>query len=141
MKIYLAASYAERFNLRTRATQLEALGHEITSRWIYEPESNTELSDRVSAGTCTPEDIGELQGIACSDACHIFESNCIIMQSTEAPARGGRHFEMGIAYCLATGYEGRMRLIIIGSRPETVFYYLPAFEFVDSWDRAIELMT
>lgn len=36
MKIYLAAAWSRQAEIREFAPELEGLGHEITSRWLYE---------------------------------------------------------------------------------------------------------
>lgn len=133
MKIYLAGPYASRFDLRKQAKILEDLGHEITSSWIYESDKNDALSHRINQGTYNELDVIELRRIADYDMSDLYKADCVIMQSVEKPSRGGRHFEMGYALCLHH-YFKPVKLIIIGKHPETVFYFLPVFEFYETWD-------
>lgn len=105
MKIYLASRYERRFELIPIANELQDLGFEITSRWIY---GNHDDLPRV---TCAMEDLNDI------DAAEI-----IVLLSgpgnLEQPERGGRHFELGYASAIGK------RCFILGER-ENVFHHLP----------------
>ena len=60
MYIYLAARYSRRFEMQAVAKRLEALGHHITSRWIYG------LHDGVEDEICAQHDLHDLRQSTCS---------------------------------------------------------------------------
>jgi len=120
VRIYLAARYDRREELRAVAARLEAAGHEVTSVWIYG------LREGVSDLAAAVEDI---DGVAVAD--------CVV-SFTEEPtahvawaARGGRHVEFGLA--LAMG----KRLCVVGPR-ENVFHHLQQVELYPTIAALIE---
>lgn len=113
MKIYLAARYSRRDQLRSVADELRRLGHTITSRWL-----ETEWVNRPSDSCAAPPEYRETY--ATVDMEDVRAADCVI-SFTEAPgdgSRGGRHVEFGLA--VAWG----KRLIVVGHR-ENLFHHLP----------------
>lgn len=110
MRIYLAARYDRRNEMKSVAEVLEAAGHAVTSVWVY--GLHDDLPDLVSA-------VEDLDGVA--------EADCVVSFTEEplehAPwaARGGRHVEFGL------GVAMRKRLCIVGRR-ENIFHHLPQVE-------------
>jgi hypothetical protein len=106
MKLYLAARYDRRSEMRDVSAALAKAGHFVTSRWIYPRQSGPDLVSAI-------EDIEDLM-----------EADCLVsfterpIQSAPWAARGGRHVEFGVA--LASG----KRLVVIGPR-ENIFHHLP----------------
>jgi nucleoside 2-deoxyribosyltransferase len=119
MKIYLAARYRRREEMQGRAADLEAAGHEVTSRWIrgsHEPVR----------GVATAEERAVWAAEGMSD----LRTADALIAFTEPPeepkSRGGRHVEFGVALGL------HKRIAVIGPQ-ETVFHCLPRVERFDSW--------
>jgi len=147
MRIYLAARYGRRQELLGCRVQLDAIGHQVTSRWLWE-EHGLPPGAPPEAGLKFARDDWE----------DVLRSECLIA-FTEEPgkptggrSRGGRHVEFGLGLALKharevdrfdnlhPGVPGPDRLIVVGWR-ENVFHYLPAVEFYESWPEALkELM-
>lgn len=122
MRIYLAARYSRATQLRGVRTDLEKLGHTVTSRWI---DGGHELSKEGSDEASQKERTRFAQ----EDWMDLLQAECVI-SFTEEPrktnTRGGRHVEFGAA--LATG----KRCLVIGHR-ENVFHCLPQVEWFSDW--------
>ncbi len=122
MRIYLAARYSRHVELQGYRAELEALGHEVTSRWI---NGEHQISD-ASLSDGTEE---QRERFAQEDRQDLQRADCVI-SFTEPPrsnnSRGGRHVEHGMA--LAWG----KRVIVVGHR-ENVFHCLPEVEFHETW--------
>jgi hypothetical protein len=122
--VYFAARYSRREELNLHRAELEALGFEITSRWLAtEPRVRSEYTDA---------DWRELalldqEGVLAADTLVCFS------EPPEAGGNGGRHVEVGMA--LASG----RRVIVIGRR-EHIFHHLPEVEVVSSWAEAMRLL-
>jgi nucleoside 2-deoxyribosyltransferase len=117
-KIYLAARYSRFQEMQGYRAQLEAIGYEVTSRWI---NGDHQVDNDALAEARNAERIR----FATEDRADLMAAS-IVIAFTEEPrkttTRGGRHVEAGIA--IATG----KRLIVTGWR-ENVFYCLPEVEF------------
>lgn len=118
MKIYLAARYSRRDEMREIAAKLEQMGHVITSQWL---DTNWEVTEKGSSAA--PAEYREEHSAI--DMGDVKAANCII-SFTEEPrtsrGRGGRHVEHGLA--AAWGH----RLVVVGYR-ENLFHHLPGVEF------------
>ena len=133
MRIYLAARFSRREELRGYAGQLRADGPVVDVRWLSE-EHDLPVGAPPEAGVRFALD--DFEDLAASDA---------IVSFTEEPgkalgggARGGRHVEFGVAlgFLRATvGAYGPSRLLVVGWR-ENIFHYLPDVEFFETWDEA-----
>lgn len=100
MKIYLAARYGRRDEVREIRDELLALGHEVVSRWLDTDSDNNDMEDLLSA-------------------------DCLISFAEEPSSphgRGGRHVEFGAAL------QAGKRLLVVGYR-ENVFHHHPRVEF------------
>lgn len=120
MKIYIASRYGRRKEMAGYAEKMQALGHEITSRWIFgEHELQDDKFNSVDDADRT--DVG--RQFAQEDLEDLKDSEMVIC-FTETPGaspgrnRGGRHFEAGVAHALGK------RIVVVGPR-ENVFYCLP----------------
>ena len=112
-KIYLAARYSRRDEMKALATHLRLAGFFITSRWLYEDKPlNTHLGDDSPAFYRETAQI-DLDDVDKSDALVFFAEDPKV-----GTPRGGRHVEFG--YALAKGE----RCIVIGGE-ENIFHYLP----------------
>ena len=121
MKIYLAARYTRRDELREYAKALRALGHEVTSRW---------LAERKDPG-CTVDDVteGEHLRIAERDLEDIAAADMFVAFTREPKGnkRGGHHVELG--YALA-----REKEIILLEGRENSFHYLEGIDFFETFE-------
>jgi hypothetical protein len=139
MRAYLAARYTRRLELCGYRANLEALGVEVTSRWLNG-------SHQLDNEGRPLGDAGELRfeagdpavdhyrwKFATDDRDDVLAADTLIA-FTEQPhtgnSRGGRHVELGIA--LGVG----KRIVIVGPR-ENVFCWLPEVEQHDSWDACL----
>jgi nucleoside 2-deoxyribosyltransferase len=112
VRIYLAARYSRRNEMRIHASELERLGFEVTSRWLEEDKPLTQ-----NLGDDSPT---FYQETAQNDLGDIDNSDTMIFFAEDprvGTPRGGRHVEFGYAY--ATG----KRMVVIGA-PENIFHYL-----------------
>ena len=116
MRIYLGSDWKRREELWGYARDLEALGHTVTSNWLW-----TELKDEDYRKRWEEQARMDCHDIWTSDICIFF---------TEQPgtmSRGGRHWEAGYATALTK------RVYVIGP-VESQFYTLAtgyASDFVE----------
>jgi hypothetical protein len=124
MRIYLAARFSRAREMQIIAKRLNALGHSVTSRWIWRGDgTGDDCASHDHAEFCAMQDLHDLK---IADTCISF---------TEAPGvqsrnRGGRHVEFGISQALGHAQ------IVIGPR-ENVFHYLPDIKCFDTFERFI----
>ncbi len=167
MKVYLASWFASKEEIKKRAGELQAVGIEVTSRWL----------DEKIKGTVQIKDVAEdyLRETAQVDIQDILLANVLVLNvPTEDDlkfvglpvatwARGGRHFESGFHYATMVFFEylpekiknyGARCLILVGHR-ENVFHYLdnikvnglsdgfklPEIHTFETWDLAKEFLT
>jgi len=112
LKIYLAARYSRRDELRKIRDELQSLGNTVTSRWL-DGDRTTEDDDKRQVSFDMMKDIDK--------------ADCIIVfgDSPELTGRNGaKHVEFGMA--IAWG----KRQIVVGHR-DNLFYHLPAVQFYE----------
>lgn len=128
--VYLAARYSRWPQVRACRTELEALGHTVTSRWI---DGDHQIDD----GQTIDAQVSEKVRFAREDITDLVAAEVFIAFTEEPRAplgtRGGRHIELG--YALALG----KRVIVVGWR-ENVFCWLPEVEFHDTWAAALDAL-
>lgn len=139
MKIYLASRYSRREELCKYREELRAQGHTVEARWLdgkhQLDNAGTPIGDHgeklVEEGNDSKN--AALRAKFAQDDWDDVMSAEVQINFTEPPRstanRGGRHVEYGIA--LARG----IRVIIVGHR-ENIFHWLPAVEFVETWEQA-----
>lgn len=125
MKVYLCASYTRIYELWGYAADLEAAGHEVTSRWLTGTHDTPGREPTYA----------EMQRWAQEDIEDLTRSEWVIAftEPKGSPnTRGGRHVEWGAAL------NSRLvrRLTIIGPI-ENVFYALPNIERYEQWSDLI----
>ncbi len=122
--VYFAARYSRQEELKSYRAELEALGIEVTSRWLeMEPRRRSAYSDE------DWRDLGQ------ADQADVLAADSLVC-FTEADGEGGnggRHVELGMALALG------LRVIVVGRR-EHVFHYLPEAELVANWPEALRLL-
>lgn len=126
--IYLAARYSRRLELAKPRAELEAVGWEVTARWLLgnHQAENDQLHHGGAAGLFGQEDIDDLARAE------------VFVLFTEPPrqastSRGGRHVEYGFA--LARGME----LHLVGPR-ENVFHCLSGVTQHDTWPQCFAVL-
>ena len=135
-KVYLAASYGRRDEVRDYAYRLGKLGYIITSRWLTDNHSIPSAQEVEAARDSIPLVGSEFAG---KDVEDVRAADIFVMFSespTSGVSRGGRHVEFG----LAMAWE--KKIIVIGPR-ENVFHtlspdqYKPGMkhyrEWIDAW--------
>jgi len=113
MKVYLAAQYPRRDELRGYKAVLEAAGIEVTSRWLDEQEPLN--------GNMTHREPSWYSHTAHVDLDDVDRANIVVFFSEDplvGVPRGGRHVEFG--YALGKGKP----VHVIGKYKENVFHYL-----------------
>lgn len=142
-KLYLAARFDRREELRNYAAELTVLGHEVTSRWLFEehtmsnnPTTEEELQQNRSFANDDLDDIGAADIFVSfteekfTDFEEVTDSlayvNRAMLDKLIGAARGGRHVEYGWAVGCCE------RVVIVGPR-ENVFHYLSDVEHFDTW--------
>lgn len=111
-RIYLAARYSRRDEMRIVANELDRKGFEVTSRWLYEDASlNSKLGDHSSEFYRQTAQI-DIEDITDADTIVFFAEDPHV-----GVPRGGRHVEFGYAYAAGK------RMVVIGE-PENIFHYL-----------------
>lgn len=120
MRIYLAAAFKRKSEVKNIAIALESIGVEVTSRWLDEkpcPDSEPAKS-RFFRETA----LMDLADIRSADAIVRFTdyevTNTINQAVDRTLATGARHFECG--YALSQG-----KAVIVVGGPQNVFDYLP----------------
>jgi nucleoside 2-deoxyribosyltransferase len=124
MKIYLAAAFERRAEMRETRDRLEILGHTVTSGWIDLPNDTKPIG--VAELKVSP---GQWADFAIADLHDVYNADVLIMFS--GGGRGGRHTEFGYALALDK------QLILIGDR-ENVFHALPGVMCFETTDRFFE---
>lgn len=126
MRIYLAARYSRHPELQGYAAELEAMGHEITSRWIRggHPITDEGLSKEAEEGQRRRFAVEDLEDLAACDLCISFSE-----PPRGSNSRGGRHVEHGLALGM-----GKLTMVV-GPR-ENVFHCLPGTVVCATWAEA-----
>ena len=121
MNIYLAGRFSTGPRLRVIRTQLENLGHVVTSTWLDEPSSLSfeKLTDK------------ERRSFAARDLFDIGQSQVLALDLLRAPSRGGCEVEFGFALS-----SPRYKTTYIVGAPRNIFHFLAAKTF-DSWEELI----
>jgi hypothetical protein len=122
-KVYLAARYSRREELRRYAEAIESAGGMVTAGWLY---SDNELADLAADPAATAASARrDLADVLRADLCISFTEE----PRSSRPGRGGRHVEFGAA--LAQG----LRLAVVGPE-EHLFHGLPEVARFESWGDA-----
>jgi nucleoside 2-deoxyribosyltransferase len=126
MKVYLAAQYARRDELRQYKSVLNTLGVEVTSRWLEEKEPlNSQMgqhSEEFYVETATID----LEDVEKADAVIFFSENPLV-----GVVRGGRHVEFGYAM------KADKPIYVIGPK-ENVFHYIGRVYHFDTFYDFVE---
>jgi hypothetical protein len=123
--VYFAARHARRPELNHYRGELEALGLEVTSRWLT-------VASRQPGDALSEEGWRKLAVIDQED---LLAADTVVCFSEEAGAggSGGRHVELGMALALGK------HVVVVGRR-EHIFHHLPEVTVVESWPEALRLL-
>lgn len=122
--VYFAARYSRLEELNGYRAELEALGFEVTSRWMESTVSR--YLDGMDE---------ERQALAMIDQEDVLAADVLVCFSEPSGngGNGGRHVELGMALAL-----GRS-VIVVGAR-EHIFHWLPEVMVAESWPEARRLL-
>lgn len=123
--VYFAARSSRREELNRYRAELEALGIEVTSRWL----------------AAQPQDVrstysdGEWRALALTDQEDVLAADVLVCftEPDGDGGNGGRHVELGMALALG-------RHVIVVGRREHIFHRLPEVTVVESWPEALRLL-
>lgn len=121
MKIYIAACFVQQPEVRVKAGELAALGHECTSSWRFE---------KGAGDGSEPEHEEHYRAAALCDIEDINRADLLVLLTSQVSRSGGKHVETG--YALARG----LRVVLVGKRAENVFHWLIP-EHYETWEKFI----
>jgi nucleoside 2-deoxyribosyltransferase len=121
VRIYLAARFGRRDELREIARALRRLGYVVTSSWLEQQEDAIDSPDSPHLAALDLREIGE---------CDVFVA-FTDHPGTPGAERGGRHVEFGAAAVLG-------KMIVICGPVEHLFHRLPNVVRVASVMRLLE---
>lgn len=124
MKIYIAAMYSLKDQMREYRDRLRADGHEIVSTWMDETHDATSCLADISPNLLAQYARNDLKEIAACDVILFFSE-----EPTVPTRRGGRHVEFG--YALAW----KKKIVVCGPQ-ENIFHLLPQIQFVEDFAHA-----
>lgn len=130
-KVYIAARYSRRDEMRAAARLLYDAGIATTSQWLYENCALDHHLDEFPDDSNRKTAQVDLDDIRKADTLLFFAEDPRV-----GVPRGGRHFECGYAFAIGK------RVVVIGG-PENVFLYMPTVihfssleDFIESESRA-----
>lgn len=119
MRIYISGTFTSQNRLRPFADNLRALGHTLTSSWLYESARPAQLNTQDWNRALAEKDIAE-----------VFAADCIILDLFGESTTGGRYTEWGIA-C----YPGSlMKRYTVGPVEKTGVFLAMAHRHFPTWD-------
>ena len=126
MRVYLAAPYVMKDEIKARAEGLRLYGIETTSSWLDEPHKPT-----TQMGELTHE---QHQVYALADVRDVVAADLLIFQTDETKSiiRAGRHVEFGIA--LALGLTRYYPILVVGETRENIFHHMPQVRHFPDWE-------
>ena len=116
LKIYLAAQYHRRDDMKVVAEELRRAGHIVTASWLDETEPPDVTLDQCTEHFLTYTAEQDMDDIRRADIFVLFSVDPLL-----PTVRGGRHVEMG--YALGLGKP----VYVVGPK-ENIFYYLPGLK-------------
>ena len=121
MNIYLAGRFSAGPRLREIRTQLENLGHVVTSTWLDEPSSLSfeKLTDK------------QRREFAARDLFDVGRAQVLALDLLLPPSRGGCEVEFGFALS-----SPRYKTTYIVGAPRNIFHFLAAKTF-NTWEELI----
>ena len=125
MKIYLGSRYSRRAELASYKMQLEAAGHQVTSRWL-----TGEFGDLVGKTNLDERD-PEAGAAAAHDRADINAAEVVVI-FTDPLGQGGPNGRGGFHVKFGVGLQAGKRMILVGSRLNS-FHHDEAVRFHRTW--------
>ena len=128
IRVYLAAQYHRKIEIRALADKLHERGFTICSRWLDEP-----YNPQVELSECSEKELSE---IAAQDLAEVLSADVVIFFSVSdqhPTRRNGRMVEFG------AGLAAHKRMIVFGPR-ENIFHYLAGVEVYAGWDDVVQAL-
>lgn len=116
MRIYLAARYSRREELRQVACMLVERGHKVVSEWVFRDDDELSV-DRLESSA------RQAHRVADRDVRGIQSCDLLVQFSGDGTTQGGKHFELALAWAY------RKECVIVGP-PENLFQFLPGIRRV-----------
>lgn len=113
MRVYLAARYSRKNEIKALIPVFGSHGISVGSRWLHETSPPDTTLDKVTPEFCQETASTDLEDIEMCDALVFFAENPLV-----GTPRGGRHVEFGFALGIGK------RIVVIGEK-ENIFHYLP----------------
>ena len=128
MKVYLAAPYVRKDEIKARAEELREAGIEVTSSWLEEPHKPS-----IQMHELTHE---EHQEYAMNDVRDVLAADLLVFftDPTKAIIRAGRHVEFGMAVARY------MPIVVVGCEFENIFHHLSNVTHYESWTEAKQML-
>ena len=120
MSIYLAGKYTSKERLSARREQMRRMGYNVTSSWLDEVWRDYDAPDEVRVENAH-RDFEEIE-----------DAHCLIIDTFDESATGGREVEMGYAM-----YKG-ITVVLVGPK-RNVFHYIVNKHF-ETWDDLLDEM-
>lgn len=133
MRVYLAAPYGARAQVRGFAEELEQAGHTVTSSWLKEAHEMAPGVVGVAPGIPDQQAHDhveqDLRDLSVSDVLVLITESVAELEEGRATT-GGRHIETGAALARV------MPVIVVGT-PENIFHRSPRVIRVKAWAEVI----
>lgn len=134
MKVYIAAPYLKKEEMKVYAAKLRDLGIGVTSGWLDEP-------DKPAMG---PQDLINTQNreYAMRDVQDVMDADAMIFftDPTKTILRAGRHVEFGMILAInaMSQDEDTMPIFVVGLEFENIFHHMPEVHHFQEWELALE---
>ncbi len=131
MRIYLAARWGRKMEMRRVRAELKEMGHVVTSRWLDLPENEDgEVGNSRSLESCREDADMVIEDMDDAEVCLAFTEPAGI-----GPMRGGRHTEVGY-------FLGKGKPVWVVGHHENIFHSLAVTRFFSGWPMLkLELMS
>lgn len=136
LKVYLAADFDRKAELKGYANDLWDADVIVTSSWLDMPDvagqgSDAQTDSAIATMAVGPRSDAKAEDMASLDLRDVQRADLLVAFTTGFKARGGRHVETGVAL----SRPGR-RVLLVGPR-ENVFHFHPAVTVFQCWGDAL----
>ena len=134
MKIYLAAPYSQKDEIKAYAEELRAGGVIVTSSWLEEPHKpTTQMND------LTHE---QHQQYAIADVKDVVAAQILVFftDKTKSIIRAGRHVEFGMFIGMRAVTKKGLPIFVVGDEYENIFHHLPQVNHFKKWEEVRDLL-
>lgn len=135
LRVYLAAPYVQKEQMKIYANQLKGLNVVVTSSWLQEPHKPSTQMHELSHE--------EHLGYAKQDIKDIFAADAMIFftDPTQTIVRAGRHVEFGMVLAMNFMTAKKRPIFVVGSDFENIFHHMPNVYHFDEWELALDAVT